>query len=87
MGNQRRGKVLLWAALIGSLTAAAAGCASEETEELDEEPYILIRVDPVDLAGCPSGGSVYHFGPDLDGDDVLDDEEIRQSVVGCVPPT
>lgn len=81
-GARSLAKVLSFVSLVVGL--AAAGCGVEEEDEVEElEPKIVIRVDPADSVSCPQGGEIWQFGPDLDKDGVLDDEEIRQSVVGC----
>lgn len=85
-GAKALAKALLFVSLVGGLTAAGCGVEDEDEAE-DLEPKIVIRVDPADSVSCPQGGEIWRFGPDLDKDGVLDDQEIRQSVVSCTTST
>src|SRR5688572_5677693 len=66
------------AALLAILLAA---CHDEAVP-----PDVLVRSDPASAAECANGGNVVRTGADLNGDGVLDSDEVTHTTPVCRDP-
>lgn len=76
--NARSRCVSVVLVMAAAAAVTSSGCGDDEAPD-----RAVVRVEAASAASCPHGGTVVHSGLDRDGDDVLDDREIRKSAVIC----
>jgi hypothetical protein len=66
------------------VAALLAGCGGSKATDGVTPAATLMRTEDAGSA-CPTGGTLVRSGPDANGNDRLDDEEITQSTLVCTP--